>query len=264
MSDIVYLYGYVPARAAVDLDDAPAGIAGRPLELVDCGDVRAVVSRVPADAYSPERIEAGLADMSWLAEQGIAHERAVAALVDRSTVVPMRLFTLFSSTEALVADCAQRAAWLGDSIARLDGVRQWDLKVSFDAARMLDTIGQSNEEVAAIDAEMEAAAPGRRYLLQRQRDEVARGAVRRTAVALADQAFASLSGIARDSRRLPPPGSAEPDQLPVVLNAALLVERAREDELRDAARVEAERLGRHGIDVACSGPWAAYRFVGAP
>lgn len=264
MAELVYLYGYIPTVDDI-ADDVRAlrGVAGRPVELLPCGPATAVLSRVPADEYSADRIEARLTDLEWLGEHGIAHERVVAALVDRSTVLPMRLFTLFSSIDALRTECDARAEWMRGSLARLDGLREWDLKVSYDAERMLATIGDSAADVAAIDAELEKAAPGRRYLLQKQRDDVARVAARKAVAALGDEVLARFAPVAADVKRVAPPSNAEPGELPVILAAALLVARENEPKLRDLLATESERLAERGVTIACAGPWAAYRFAGA-
>jgi hypothetical protein len=263
LADLVYLYGWVPAAGITAADLRVRGIADRPVELMPCDPAVAVVSHVPADDYSPERIEARLTDLHWLGDQGLAHERVVAALVDRTAVLPMRLFTLFSSPAAVLEECTQRADWVRDTLARLDGLREWDLKVSYESEKMLATIGESSEEVAAIDAELAQAAPGRAYLLQKRRDDVARTAVRKAVAALGDEVLAALAPVARETKRVAPPSNAEPGELPVILAAALLVPRENEAQLREKLALESERLAPRGVSLACSGPWAAYRFVGA-
>jgi hypothetical protein len=261
LADLVYLYGWIPRDAGAPL--TVRGIAERAVELVPCGDALAAISRVPADDYSADRIEARLGDLHWLGDHGLAHERVVAALVDRTNVLPMRLFTLYSSDDALRQECAQRGDWIRETLARLDGLREWDLKVSYEAGRMLATIGESSPEVAAIDRELASAAPGKKYLLEKRREDVARTAVRAAVGALGDEVLQALSSVATDVKRVAPPSSAEPGVLPVILAAALLVARDREDALRERLASESERLAGRGVSIACAGPWAAYRFVGA-
>lgn len=262
MADLIYLYGWVPRDAAVELGPL-RGIADAPVELITCGDALAAISRVPADVYAADRIEARLGDLHWLGDHGLAHERVVAALVDRTTVVPMRLFTLFSSEQALREECAQRGAWVRDTLERLDGLREWDLKVAYEAERMLETIGDSSPEVAAIDRELAGAAPGKRYLLQKRRDDVARTAVRSVVSTLGEEVLRALEPVTADVKRVAPPSSAEPGELPVILAAALLVSRGNEDALRTRLAAESDRLAARGVSISCAGPWAAYRFVGA-
>lgn len=262
MSDLIYLYGWIPGTGGARIEDL-RGIADRPVELVPCGGALAVISRVPATGYGAEQIEARLSDMSWLGEHGLAHERVVAALVDQATVVPARLFTLFSGDAALATECTARGEWISHALERLDGLREWDLKVAYDATRMLETIGDSSAEVAALDRELAEASPGRRYLLQKQRDDVARGAVRKAVGRLGDEVLDDFATIAQDVKRVPPPSNAEPGELPVILAAALLVARDREDALREKLAAESQRLAARGVSVSCAGPWAAYRFIGS-
>lgn len=262
MSDLIYLYGWIPGTGSARIEDL-RGIADRPVELVPCGGALAAISRVPARDYGAEQIEARLGDLSWLGEHGLAHERVVAALIDQSTVVPARLFTLFSGDTALATECTERGDWIRHTLERLEGLREWDLKVSYDASKMLETIGESSDEVAALDREVGEASPGRRYLLQKRRDDVARGAVRKAVGLLGDEVIDALASVANDVRRVPPPSNAEPGELPVVLAAALLVARDREDALREKLATESQRLAPRGVSISCAGPWAAYRFIGS-
>lgn len=262
MSDLIYLYGWIPAAGDAGIA-ALRGIAGRPVELVPCGGALAVISRVPADQYGAEQIEARLGDLSWLGEHGLSHERVVAALVDHGTVVPARLFTLFSGDAALATECTERGDWIAQTLERLDGLREWDLKVSYDGSKMLETIGDTSDEVAALDRELAAAAPGRRYLLQKRREDVARGAVRQAVGRLGDEVLDALRTVAQDVKRVPPPSNAEPGELPVILAAALLVPRDREGDLREKLATESQRLSERGVSISCAGPWAAYRFIGS-
>ncbi len=263
MPDLIYLYGWVPDATAASQLGSMQGIADRPVEFVQCGDAFAAISRVPADAYTSERIEERLADLHWLGDHGLAHERIVAALVDRGTVLPMRLFTLFSSEAALRDECEQRRGWIGETLARLDGLREWDLKVSYESEKALATVAESSAEVAQIDAELATATPGRRYLLQKRRDDVARSEVRRAVTSLGEEVLTSLSTVAAEVKRVAPPANADPTVLPVILAAALLVGRDKEDALRERLVRESERLAPRGVSIACAGPWAAYRFIGA-
>lgn len=262
MSDLIYLYGWIPGERGAQIE-ALRGIGERPVELVPCGRALAVISRVPAAEYGAEQIEARLSDLSWLGEHGLAHERVAAALVDQTTVVPARLFTLFSGDTALATECVERADWIRNTLARLDGLREWDLKVSYDSSKMLDTIGETSEEVAAIDRELAEAAPGRRYLLQKRRDDVARGAVRKAVGRLGDEVLDSLRAVAAEVKRVAPPSNADPAELPVILAAALLVAREKEPALREKLAAESERLATRGVAISCAGPWAAYRFIGS-
>jgi hypothetical protein len=255
----VYLYGFVPNGASTP----PAslhGIAGRTVTLVDLGSVQGVVSRVPADVFAASRIEERLHDLEWVGEQGALHERVVTWFVDHGGILPVRLLTLYTGTEALNAALPDRGAALGERLTALRDLREWDLKVSFDARSLGQHLGEVSDEIAGLDKELAGAAPGRRYLLERKRDARVAEETSRAARRLALEVHDHLSSLAQDARRLPLPNVKA--ELPVVLNAAYLVARPKEVELARSAAEAVERVGRLGVQVQLTGPWAPYRFLG--
>jgi hypothetical protein len=257
--DPLYLYGFV-AHEAEAPPSSLRGIAGRPVSLMNVGNVQAVVSRVPADVFAASRIEERLHDLEWVGEQGALHERVVTWFVDHGGVLPVRLLTLYSGSDALGSSLADRGSALSERLTALRDLREWDLKVSFDARRLGAHLGEVSEEIAELEKELAVAAPGRRYLLERKRDARVAEETSRAARRLALEVHDRLSSLAHDARRLPLPNVKA--ELPVVLNAAYLVARAREGELARSAAEAVERVGRLGVQVQLTGPWAPYRFLG--
>jgi hypothetical protein len=254
----LYLYGFVGAGSP----PPPAslrGIAARPIELLELGELVAVVSRVPEEFRSAGRIEDRLHDLEWVGEQGALHERVVTWFVDHGGVLPARLLTLYSGAQALRDAVAAQGAELRARLEQLQELREWDLKVSYDAHALGEHLSEISAEVAELQGELAQAAPGRRYLLERKREKLVTEETSRVARRLALEVHERLAAAAREARRLPlPSGKGE---LPVVLNAAYLVARSRETEVRDAAAEVGARLARLGVEVQLSGPWAPYRFL---
>ena len=258
MSDLVYLYGFVPAPFQ-GATNALAGIDGRPIELVEVDGVRAVVSHVDEQEYGSAHVESRLNDLSWVAEQGVAHERVVAWFVDRTQILPASLFTLYSSTAALKKSAQTQGEAIRTELRRLDGLREWDLKISCDASMFGRHIGQYSDALRMLDSDIATAAPGKRYLLERKRAELARKEVSRVAREQAQRVLEQVRPHSREALNLPIPQSAE--ELPVILHAALLVHRDQEVDVLNqitALRGEADRAG---LGINFSGPWAPYRFV---
>ena len=110
-----------------------------------------------------------------------------------------------------------------------------------------------------MDEEIAGAAPGRRYLLERRRTDAAKKEIDRAARTLADELLAALRTHAEDARVLPPADRDEAGT--VILNAALLVNRAGEPALRGHADDLYQRYTALGMIVSFSGPWAPYRFL---
>src|SRR5690606_3021884 len=82
------LYCYAIVASGTSSMDAGAlrdvrGVAGAPVEAVPEERLAALVSPLPAPEWSPENVEARSADISWLGEQAVAHDRVVTWASDR-------------------------------------------------------------------------------------------------------------------------------------------------------------------------------------
>ena len=258
MSDYVYLYGFVPP-------DAPApqhlaGINNIDVTLEPAGALQAAISIVPASEYAPERIENRLQDLQWVAEQGVAHERVVAWFVDHSEILPAPLFTMYSSADAMRTALAAREAEVHSEMQRLRGLREWDVKISFNEVQLRENAAQISDKVAELDREIAAAPAGKSYLLQKKRADVLKVEVRQAAHRKAVSILNALHPAVEQTRSLPLPRNA--DTLPVVLHAALLVKADRQKEVVAQLEQHARELRALGMDLSFSGPWAPYRFMG--
>jgi hypothetical protein len=259
MSDVLYLYGFVPS-------DAPpppelAGIGGSPVERLPLDGVAAIISRVPRSRLDPATLDARLQDLDWVGEQGLAHEAVVLWYVDHADILPARLFTLHSSEAALRAAFAGRAGVVDRQLRALAGRREWNLKIAYDAAELGRHGADVSAELRALDADIDGAPPGRRYLLERKRDDVLKREVARGARRLAGELLDALRPHAEAVRVLALAGGDEAGT--VVLNAALLVERGAEAALRQEAERQIAAQAALGMLPALSGPWAPYRFLEA-
>jgi hypothetical protein len=256
--DLIYLYGFVPADQCAPTEPL-SGIDEQLVELVDLDGLSAVISQVDSHTYGTQPIEERLQDLSWVAQQGVAHERVVAWFVDRGQIIPASLFTLYSSRPALESAAQQERAVILAELRRLAGVREWDLKVSYDAQALAGHTARYSEAVRELDREIEAAAPGRKYLLERKRGELAKSEVGRVARELGQKILEQARPLCAEVLTLPIPQTGEP--LPVVLHAALLVAREREADLVQQLERGRDESERSGVHVTFSGPWAPYRFV---
>jgi hypothetical protein len=167
--------------------------------------------------------------------------------------------TLYSGAEALRTSVSEQTPELDRQMKRLEGLREWDLKVSYDAHALAEHLGEVSEQVARLEQEIEHSSPGRRYLLERKRASLVTEETVRVARQLAGDVHEKLASSTHAARRLPLP--REKGDLPVVLNAAYLVAREREEEVRGAAAAEGARLGPLGLELRLTGPWAPYRFL---
>lgn len=253
---VMYLYGFVP-------EDAPMppggllGIADTEVERIDGPGFGALVSRVESDEYAPDALEKNCADVEWMAEQGLTHEQVVAWFVDHAWILPSRLLTLFSGDDSVRAMMERESDRIRSEIQRLDGLREWDLRVGHDPKLLLQHLGEISREVGRLDREIETASPGKRFLLEKKRKDLARTEGRDAASRLGQDLLDSLRPFAREVLTIDPPADATPSNL----NVALLVDAEGEVSLSDGVAAARARLEPLGLTLALTGPWAPYRFM---
>lgn len=253
---LLYLYGFVPEDASLP-ERGLLGVGDAPVELLRLDGFAAAIGRPDPAVYDAGPLESRTGDMAWMAEQGLRHEQVVAWFVDHAAIVPSRLLTLFSS-EAALRDAAAGNAAIGRDLTRFAAAREWDLKVGYDPARLGERLGEVSEEIGRLDREIEEAGPGKRFLLEKKRKDIATTEARAVARHEAAELLDELRAHAEDAVILPAPSEAAP----VVVNAALLVPTGSESAVRERAAAARDRLEPLGIVVAFTGPWAPYRFAG--
>ncbi len=254
----VYLFGFVPRETRTP-PASVAGLDGAPVRVLELDGFAAAVADVDAERYGGPALEARLKDLSWVARQGAAHEKVVTWYADHATILPARLFTIFSSEDVLRAEARGRAEEIAGRLERFRDLREWDLKVHYDAGTLVEHLAELSESARVAREELRAASPGRRYLLERKHEEESRREAGRVARREARALLDELRPLAEDAAELELPRRA--DELPVVLSAALLVRVDRAEGLRARAEERLGALERRGIHARLTGPWAPYRFV---
>jgi hypothetical protein len=262
MSDsIVYVYGFVAADAAAD--DAPAGLEGAPVALVREGAVAALASRLPADVYARERVEALVGDVAWLGERAVAHDGVVTWASGRGGVVPVPMFTLFSDEGAVREALAARGVSLGAALRRVARGEEYGVRLFRRDAELAPRLAELSPELARLEAQAREATPGQRYLLERKVDALRASELRRVARDVAGELYDALAPLALEAVREPLPRADDAAESGLAaLNAYFLVERGALEPFRRALTALAARWEQRGFRVEFTGPWPPYHFAG--
>ncbi|HET7696478.1 MAG TPA: GvpL/GvpF family gas vesicle protein [Vicinamibacterales bacterium] len=250
-----YLYCVVKSARRPAAARAPHGLGGasRP-EAHEAGKgLWLIAADVPLAQYGPGRLEPRLQDLDWVATAAVGHE-AVVEFFSRpkgSAVIPAKLFTLFSSVDKAIADVAARRASIERVMKRIAGAEEWGIRVT-------------RRPVAPSAEESPRPAPmtGAAFLASRKAARDAAASARTAASAAAEAAFHALARHAREATardRRPEPGTNPP-----VLEAAFLVPLSARARFKAEARRQASACDRAAADLALTGPWPAYNFVGDP
>ncbi len=256
---VVYAYGLV--RAGFDASGAPGGLDDAPVRVLGAGAFGALASVLPKSGYSADIVERNSGDVHWLSPRAMAHDRVLTWAQEHGGVVPMPMFSLWASEDALTQSLLGRAAELKTVFARVHGADEFGLRVHRRDAEMIAKVHELDPGIAELKRAAEQAPPGQRYLLERKLADQAKAAARAASQRMAKELFDSLRAISRDAmaRPLTPNQAATPD-VTMVLNGAFLVDRARLDEFRAAVAARIKEYEARGLAFDFTGPWPPYNF----
>jgi hypothetical protein len=254
------LYVYAVTPTPVSLTGAPRGIDGTAIETVEIDQLAAVCSTLDSTRYTPASIEAKTGDVEWLGPRAAAHDAVVTWLSDQGTVVPMPMWALFTSDDAIREMLRARTPELTEMIERVRGAREYTLRVHAKRDELLAHINDLAPRLASLEQELATASPGQRYLRQRKLESERTSAVRDAARSVAQETLEKLSALAMDSRQSPVP--AEQERGSAVLNASFLVRDSGLLAFRQTLTDLVQRYGGRGFSFEFTGPWAPAHFVG--
>src|SRR2546423_11849816 len=163
---LCYVYGVV--RSSVDATTAPKGIDGGPVSLISNGDFSALATSVAADDYAPERVESLTADVDWVSQRAMSHDRVLTWASDEGAVIPFPMWTLFRDAKAVKAMLAKRIGELQTTFARIADGREFIVRVYVQPGVLKDRLGEHSAELTALEAQATKATPGQKYLLERK------------------------------------------------------------------------------------------------
>jgi hypothetical protein len=258
---LCYVYGV--AASKLDTASAPPGIDGGRVSLIADADVFALATSVSAAEYAPDKVEALTADVDWVSQRAIAHDRVLTWASDAGAVIPFPMWTLFRDAKKVNAMLAKRGDELRATFARLADGKEFIVRVYVQPGVLKERLAEGSDELSALESQAAAASPGQRYLLQRKMDNLRRDAGKDVTARVAGEIFDALSANSLDTVREQPVNSGAPrEQGRAILNGAFLVAAPR---VVDFQRALTEIVTKHessGFKFDFTGPWPPYHFVG--
>jgi hypothetical protein len=244
----LYVFGIVGADAQVSAEELG-------VELLADGDLAAVVRPVPLAEFGEEALRRNLEDMGWLEKTARAHEEVLDALVRATTLVPLRLCTVFRDAHGVRGMLRDEAPSLADALQRLAGTTEWGVKILADRSK-LAAAGETNGGGGEGEGARFLAARKRAQELAAEADQLINVAVGEAHARLAEEARDAVVHPAQ-SREL---AGYEGE---MVLNGSYLVEDERIDSFHGLVDELASRYEPAGLSFTLTGPWAPYNFVAA-
>ena len=227
----------------------------------------AIVSSVAEDDYSEDSLRRGLQDLEWVGRRAMAHEAVVERFLFAPALLPMQLFTLFTSDERLIEYVQRERRRIERILSRIEKHLEWGVRLTFDEKAAREAVEREHSRtVKARKRKTEAArivvVRGSSYLA-RKRDllNVSRGQLQQARTE-ASRLYRTLAQGATEARRRSDTEQAAPGSR-LLLDAAFLVPARRSTAFKSALQKKARTLDGSGLALSLTGPWPAYNFIGS-
>ena len=245
------LYVYCVVRGGAEIPAGLDGIdRGHSPKAIRHNGLAAVVSAVPLEDFTEERLRQHLSDMEWIERAARTHEQVLEAIAEQATLIPMRLCSVYGNERGVLEMLMREAPALTDALQHLEGKAEWGLKVFAPASDM------TAEETAGT------ADSGTDYMRQRQSAREAKASAGQRHHEVCVEIHERLAESVADAQSIPvqrPEVSGYDGQM--LLNGVYLVE----DDQRQAFLLTVEELQEEyaetGLELLPTGPWPAYNFV---
>jgi len=245
-----YIYCIVHSNGSPLTTKAPPGLPGatRPAVTAVANSYWLVSAGVPLASYGPAPLEVSLRNVQWVADVAVAHEAVVEFFARQAdaTVIPMKLFTMFSTTTRAVSQTRSRLRDIDDVVSRIAGCEEWGVRITYQPT------------ASGAPARRAKSSSGTAFL---EAKKAARDAAQRTIGTAAEQAevaYTTLAAMAREARRRQdtPAGATSPP----LLDAAFLVPTAARSRFKAAVKKLAAASSA-GTQITLTGPWPSYNFI---
>ncbi|HVG75095.1 MAG TPA: GvpL/GvpF family gas vesicle protein [Thermoleophilaceae bacterium] len=256
------IWAYCVSQAGEPVPEGAAGVDGGALKQVEAGGLAALVSPVPLAEFGAGPLRDNLNDLAWLERVAREHETVLEGVLSESTIVPLRLCTIYTSEDNVRDMLEEEHDSLARAIEVLAGRQEWGAKVLADDERLAEEARSRSAETAALEDELSARTGGGAYMLRRRLERHIRDAVDALGTELAEQVHAQLQDWASDAVVLAPQNpELSGHEGRMLLNGAYLVEAKRVDGLRELVAELEERHSALGVSIQLTGPWPPYNFV---
>jgi hypothetical protein len=273
MTTGTYVYCLIAAHRRPSLAGVAAGLPRTgPVRLLDVTGDRAPTSRstrgrsgrqssraairqwlavadAPLVRYGEVPINRRLSNLNWVSRAAMAHEAVVESFIAAPALVPMKLFTIFTSDARALEHLRIDRPRVERVLQRVRDHHEWGVRMILERAN--GPKKRSSER---------SIRSGTAYLSKKksQRDramQLSQRARKTTA-----ELYHRLVGCAAASTRRTASELPVTDG-PLLLDAAFLVRRSQATRFRRLVAREAKALGTRGYRVMLSGPWPPYSFI---
>jgi hypothetical protein len=237
-----YVYCIIKSPKPREFGQIGIGEGTNNVYTVHFGELAAVVSDTPIRIYDPTR------------ENVLAHEFVNETVMREFTVIPMSFGTVFRSEDDVSELLRSTYQAFNDVLDKMQDKIEFGLKILWDREKVVANIETENDEIRRLKDEITRNAASSTYFARMQLGRLIEGALEGTANGYVMDIHESLKPVAVASRSNKPIGDR------MIMNAAYLVERSREQDFDEAVKALSRKY-EELLSFKYTGPWPPYNFV---
>jgi len=226
--------------------------------------IYAIASSVSPDEFSKDNLEKNLANMKWLEEKALLHEKVIEELMKDTTTIPFKFPTIFQSEENVEKLLKEHNAEFKNIMAELEGKEEWGLKIYCDPEKFKRLIAEQDESIKKIDEEIASSGKGKAYLLNKKREDLINDVINKKISEDTKDNFDRLSKASvktKINKLLPREVTQKKEDM--VFNSAFLINKKRLGEFNNILDYLKTKYSDKGLIFDCTGPWPPYNFCSA-
>jgi hypothetical protein len=237
-----YVYCIIKSSESRDFGPIGIGDVANQVYTVNHQNLAAVVSDTPIRIYDPTR------------ENVLAHELVNETVMREFTVIPMSFGTIFRTKDDIVELLKSTYKAFDDVLEKMRDKIEFGLKVLWDRDRVISKLEEHDDEIRRLKEEITGNVQSSTYFARMQLGRLVEAALESTANGYVMDIHESLKPVAVASRSNKPIGDK------MIMNAAYLVERSREEEFDEAVKALSRKY-EDLLSFKYTGPWPPYNFV---
>jgi hypothetical protein len=233
------------------------------------GDICVMVSEVDIDQFQNQvnnliaELTKNAGDVpSGTGEILQAHEEVIVALMQDTTVVPLKFGTILKDEKSVLKMLQDQEEQFKSLLIKFAGKVEWGLKAYVDKQAYVKYIMKNEQKFIDLGHKLEKLPRGSAYLLGRRIEEEVDKYVTNQFSEVTEEIFQELEKDASEAKLndiLSQKVTGKKKEM--ILNAAYLVERNKVDHLFQRGTSFMKKYEFMGLELEFSGPWPPYNFT---
>lgn len=251
---LIYCYGVIEWELSLGIK----GMENGKIDLIPFQDIKAVVSYVSEENFSQEVIDKNIKNMGWLTEQAQLHEKVIEAVMEKTTIIPLKFCTLFKTQDNLNEMLNEKYADLKYNLKHLKDKVEMGIKVYFELEPLKQKLLEKSSRMKDLNEEIKQKSPGAAYFAQQKMELLIKEEIRQELAQNKKEIFDEIKTLAEEAKQNELLNKKVTGK-EMLLNAVFLMKKEEMEKFKEEAEKVKSRYPLLNFEIW--GPFPAYNFV---